>query len=124
MAEHGGPSYDIVNDSSSSEMRNQLRPFDHFQLNMTQKIPQTLIRLPLRTSQQAKISKITKCEATAENIQQVLEGFGEEMRDGGLLFLKHIRKVILRTDETVLSVTEALEQVSKEDEYVEQPRTF
>lgn len=57
-------------------------------------------------------SKIVGREIAVDEIKAALEQFAEEMKDGGLLFLKHIRTVILRIDNETMSKIEILEEGS------------
>ena len=104
VGQPGGPAYKL---DSSPEIGNHLRTFDTFDLDLSEGIPQTLIRLPLRTNKQAATSEIVHREVKSEELREALEGFAQELRDGGLLFLKHIKKVTLRLDENVFAQSEA-----------------
>ena len=62
----------------------------------------TIIRIPLRTKAQASESKIVQTEVTVQNIKDALGLLGREVRQGGLLFLKHVRKMTVRVDDEVM----------------------
>ena len=99
----GGPTWDIIQNCSSVEIQNQLQTFGAFRLDMSKEIDQTIIRIPLRTQAQAKTSKIIPREITVDEITKALEEFAQEMKEGGLLFLKYVSKIILRVNEDVLA---------------------
>ena len=48
------------------------------------------------------ISKIVQKEVTVENIKDALALLGREVRQGGLLFLKHVRRMIVRIDDQIM----------------------
>lgn len=47
---------------------------------------------------------------TVDKIKEAVDIFIQELEDGGLLFLKHIRKVIIRVDSSEIFRIEASEQ--------------
>lgn len=63
---------------------------------------QSVIRIPLRSETQAAKSKIFPLRVDVSAIRQALEEFGQELKEGGMLFLKHIRKIVVRIDDDVL----------------------
>ena len=106
VGQPGGPAYKL---DSSLEIGNHLRTFDTFDLDLSEGIAQTFIRLPLRTNHQAMKSEIVSREAKPDEIKEALDGFAQELRDGGLLFLKHVKKVTIKFDEKVFAQSEASE---------------
>lgn len=62
----------------------------------------TIIRIPLRTKAQAERSKIVQKEVTIQDITNALSVLGREVREGGLLFLKHVRRMVVRVDDEVM----------------------
>lgn len=110
--EPGGPTWDIVEDHDHLEIQNALKTFDSFSIDYGMECPETIIRIPLRTASQATASKIAKREITTQDIREALELFGQETREGGLLFLKHIRKVIIRIDDKTISTAQIVEDES------------
>ena len=60
------------------------------------------IRDRLRTKAQATESKIVQKEVTIEHIKEALVLLGKEVRQGGLLFLKHVRRMTVRVDDEVM----------------------
>lgn len=105
----GGPAWDVIENHQCIEMKNHLETFSTFNFDSSKEINETVIRVPLRTSSQAKTSKIVQREISVDEIKEALRQFGQEMKDGGLLFLKYIRKVILRIDSDVVAQIEILE---------------
>jgi sacsin len=108
----GGPAWDVVENQNCVELRNHLETFRVFDLDTTQGIQQTIIRVPLRTEAQAARSKIVGREISVNEIRTALEQFAEEMKEGGLLFLKHVRSIILRIDNEIISKIQILEEGS------------
>lgn len=53
----------------------------------------TVIRIPLRTYEQAKKSKICNSETTVQNIRDVLARFATQFGDSGLLFMKSVGEI-------------------------------
>ena len=82
--------------------------FSTFNLDTSHAYPQTIIRIPLRTQTQAATSRICPREVSGDEIRLALEQFAKEMEDGGLLFLKNMRKIILRVDDAVLAQIQIL----------------
>ncbi len=78
---------------------------------------ETIIRIPLRTKAQKESSKIAKHAISIGDIRLALEKFGQEIRAGGLLFLKHVRKVIIRVDDTVVATAQIIEDDSRNTRY-------
>lgn len=105
----GGPAWDVVENHECIEIQNHLETFSLFNLDLSHEFKETIIRVPLRTSSQAKTSKIAPRMIPVDEIKEALEQFGQDMKDGGLLFLKHIRRIILRIDDEILARIEILE---------------
>jgi len=95
----------------SVEIQNHLKTFGEFSLDRDQALSQTVIRIPLRTAAQAARSKLFQLKVDTREIRQALQEFCQEMKDGGLLFLKHIRKVIVRVNSDVMIDAEILEDL-------------
>ena len=108
----GGPAWDVVQNQDCIELQNHLKTFQAFGLDTSQDIQQTIIRVPLRTEAQAARSKIVEREIAVDDIRRALEQFAEEMKDGGLLFLKNIRSVILRIDDETICKIRILDEGS------------
>ena len=103
----GGPLWDVVENHQSPELINHLETFARFEFNPEEELKQTFIRIPLRTAHQASTSKIRPGkQVTATSIRHALERFSQDIKGGDLLFLKHIRKVIIRADDEILLSSE------------------
>ena len=98
----GGPAWDVVHEKDSMELRNHLKTFDAFALDVSKPLDGTIIRIPLRTKEQAKESKIVQREVTISDIENALAALGREVREGGLLFLKHVRRMLVRINEKIM----------------------
>ena len=84
------------------ELRNHLKTFDAFALDVSKPLDGTIIRIPLRTKAQARESKIVQKEVTVPDIESALAALGREVREGGLLFLKHVRQMLVRIDKKIM----------------------
>ncbi|KAL8724779.1 MAG: hypothetical protein Q9166_007757 [cf. Caloplaca sp. 2 TL-2023] len=82
--------------------QNHLKTFQRANIDTSQAIESTVIRIPLRTEAQAKKSKIVNRQVTVEEIISALYDLGQEIREGGTLFLRHVRRITVRIDDTVL----------------------
>lgn len=93
----GGPRWDFVEDIKLyPEMRNQLSAFDSILVDPDSKFEGTIIRLPLRTVDQAKRSKIAPNKPTTEEeIIEVFSKFAGELVES-LLFLRNVHTITLR----------------------------
>ena len=109
----GGPAWDVVENQDCPELQNHLKTFGTFDVDTSRDLAQTIIRVPLRTAAQAARSKIVNRQIAVEEIKVAIEQFAEEMKEGGLLFLKHIRTVILRIDDEIISNIKILEEGSE-----------
>ena len=98
----GGPTWDVVEQASSEEIKNHMKTFQTFNFDPSLAFDGTIIRIPLRTKTQAKKSKIVDREVTTSQISEALSLLGHEVKQGGLLFLKHVRKMSVRVDNQVL----------------------
>ncbi|KAL8648970.1 MAG: hypothetical protein Q9226_005770, partial [Calogaya cf. arnoldii] len=96
----GGPTYDILQDSV--EIQNHLKTFQRAGVDTSQAVNATVIRIPLRTESQAKESKIVNRQATIQEITKALYDLGQEVRKGGMLFLRYVRRITVKIDSTVL----------------------
>jgi sacsin len=113
-ADSGGSVYETVHAPDDTEDPNchrakaQLQAFSQFPFDINSPYPGTIIRIPLRTGNQASTSKICRKETTTQQIRKFLLRFAQELGESGLLFVKHITKVTLRVDKEELSVTQVL----------------
>ena len=101
--------WDVVEERDSAEIQNHLKTLGAFDLDYTRSNSETVIRIPLRTQAQAKTSKIFQQEIRVQNIEDALAGFGQEIQEGGLLFLKHIRKITIRLNRDVVLSAQILD---------------
>ncbi|KAL8918087.1 MAG: hypothetical protein Q9172_005575 [Xanthocarpia lactea] len=98
----GGPTYNILECQDSVEMNNHLKTFQRAEVDTSQAVNATVIRIPLRTEDQAKKSKIVNRQATIKEITKALYDLGQEIREGGMLFLRHVTRVSVKIDSAVL----------------------
>jgi sacsin len=73
--------------------------------NPREPFPGTIIRIPLRTEEQAKTSKIINLVITPEDVLKEFTAFQSEVAES-LLFLKNIEKVEFEFDDRILGVAE------------------
>ena len=98
----GGPIWDVVEGRDSAEIQNHLNTLGAFDLDYTRSNDETIIRIPLRTQEQAKTSKIFQRKISIQTIEDAFKDFGQEIQEGGLLFLKHIRKIVIKSNKEVV----------------------
>ncbi|KAF0699884.1 Aste57867_9568 [Aphanomyces stellatus] len=82
----------VVQSNLLGEFPNQFTPFNGFGCDLTKNFPGTTFRLPLRTPDQAQISRLSSKNQTVESIQHLLQEFSEETKVV-LLFLRHVSKI-------------------------------
>ena len=92
----------MVENKDSEELQAHLKTLSTFSLDTSIPFDGTIIRIPLRTKAQATESKIVQKEVTIYHIKEALALLGKEVRQGGLLFLKHVRKMTVRVDDTIM----------------------
>lgn len=83
-------------------MQNHLKAFQSAKLDTSKAVDGTVIRIPLRTEAQAKKSKIVDRAISIDAIAKALHELGQEIREGGMIFLRHVQTVTARIDDTVL----------------------
>ena len=89
----GGNTYDIVESATEPAMQNHLSAFKPFvEGPLKEPFSGTIIRLPLRTAEQAKKSLIVQHETTIDEVSEVLKEFARDFGRSGLLFLKNVEK--------------------------------
>ncbi|KAL8656205.1 MAG: hypothetical protein Q9210_000400 [Variospora velana] len=98
----GGLAYDVVDGQDSVEVQNHLKTFQSTKHDTPKAVNGTVFRIPLRTKAQAMKSKIVDREISTKEISEALYELGKEIREGGMLFLRHVRKVTARVDDNVL----------------------
>lgn len=98
----GGPAWDVIENRDCHEIKTHLKTFAAFEIDPKKELDGTVVRIPLRTPEQSRTSKIATEEIGSDRIRKALEDFGQDVQKGGLLFLKHIRKIVIRVNTTVL----------------------
>ena len=96
-------------------MENQLKPFSaiiggggQHGASSLWPVEGTVIRLPLRTEEQGKESKICQRAAKVEDVREVIEKFIEALSDGGLVFLRSVESVTAWVDGEVVGKAEVV----------------
>ncbi|KAI9773021.1 MAG: hypothetical protein M1839_002251 [Geoglossum umbratile] len=91
----GGPVYDFVHYAGQPEMTNQLAPFSELLVghDFREPLDGTVIRLPLRTKEQAMKSRICKTSVGVEDMREVMKGFAEGFSDGYGVFLRNVGEI-------------------------------
>ncbi len=85
-------------------MQNQMKAFSILMESPEKPLVEgTIIRIPLRTQAQAEVSEISDQPTTVSDIQQVLECFATEFRDG-LLFMRNLEKLKIEFDNKSIGV--------------------
>ncbi|TGO40070.1 hypothetical protein BHYA_0043g00420 [Botrytis hyacinthi] len=90
---NGGNGYNFVEHSEDPGLKAHMSVYQSLLENAKQPFPGTIIRLPLRTVEQAKESGISDRNITAHEMAHVLEKFTEDFGTEGLLFMKHVVKI-------------------------------
>jgi hypothetical protein len=90
---------------SAKNINDQLAPFANFHDTLRDEFHGTVIRIPLRTAQQAKKSKIIDLVITPEELLKYFAFFQNEVEES-FPFLKYIEKVEFRLDKDLLGVIE------------------
>ena len=102
----GGPLYDFVENCHEPEMVNQLAAFGCLLPDYKTFFDGTLIRLPLRTMEQAQRSKIVldldRRPTEIDDIKSIFTAFATEMAES-LLFLRHVSSITLRIDDEIFA---------------------
>ena len=114
----GGPAWNVFENDDCLEVKNTLKTLDCFNIDLEKESPETIIRIPLRDGPQAAASKIAQKEITTQDIEEALRIFAQELRNGGLLFLKHICAVKIRIDDKIISTVQIVIDDSADLRYV------
>ncbi|MCJ1404884.1 hypothetical protein MMC11_008110 [Xylographa trunciseda] len=104
----GGPEWDFTAHAQDDAMKNQLSAYSSLFSDFNRPLEGTIVRIPLRTALQAQESAICDEETTISAVQSSMEGFGREIYQGGLLFLRNVIKVSLSVDMEQLTSTEVV----------------
>jgi sacsin len=89
----GGPFYTFVQYAEGGAIRDQMAAFSTIMEEFDRPFNGTIVRIPLRTSDQATRSDIVQKEASISDIANVLRTFATDFRDAGLLFMKNIEQI-------------------------------
>jgi hypothetical protein len=89
------------------EKENQLAVFKLISHNFDEAFDGTVVRIPLRTHDQAMMSEISKLVPTSKDIEDVFSEFQNEVAEA-LLFLKNIEKVRFYYDDYCLGMAEII----------------
>jgi len=82
-------------------MRDQMVAFSAITEVFDQSFDGTIIRIPLRTSKQAKTSQICSREASVSEVEKVLQTFADDFGHTGLLFMKNITRISIVVGDNV-----------------------
>jgi sacsin len=108
----GGPLYDFVEDAEDPAIQNHMAAFQSVMENPAQQFEGTIIRIPLRTQEQAMNSDISDRETTVLEVREVLNKFATEFGNSGLLFMRNIAKVAI---DSTSGISISIEVVDRED---------
>lgn len=89
-------------------MANHLRTFALLNSEWDRPFIGTIIRIPLRSKCQAKLSEISLKETSIPDIRFSMDRFATEMGFNGLLFLKSVHQIELCVDNQQLNKIEIL----------------
>lgn len=106
----GGDVYDFVKNSANVGIQNHMAAFQTVMENPKLPLDGTIIRIPLRTVEQAKKSKISDRHTSVGEVREVLMKFAIEFRDSGLLFLRNIEKLTVESSAGLLIEMEIVDR--------------
>lgn len=89
--------YDFVTESEDEAMQNHMEAYRSVLTHTDQALDGTIIRIPLRTSEQVSKSEISDRETTVAEITEVLRSFASEFGANGLLFMKNVETIEIRS---------------------------
>lgn len=89
----GGPVYDFVKNAKGGAMEDQMAAFSAITKEFDQPFDGTIIRIPLRTPEQAKTSQICGRGASFSEVAEVMQTFANDFGHTGLLFMKNISRI-------------------------------
>lgn len=78
-------------------MQGQMAAFSSVMSNTTQAFSGTVIRIPLRTDEQADESDISKYIPTVNEVRRVLGEFATEFGNHGLLFMRNLERLVIQS---------------------------
>jgi len=82
--------------AQARQFYDQLSAFSSFPVNFSSPVNGTIVRLPLRTSEDAAHSRIKQEETSADSIYNLMDTFIETELEIALLFLKHLKVIELK----------------------------
>jgi sacsin len=95
----GGPCWDVVKDREDEAMQNQLRVFQEvLHVDLKSGLDGTAVRIPLRTEEQAKKSKICQKSVSVDEMKKVLTDFAAGFAGGYGVFLKKVEGITVNVD--------------------------
>ncbi|ESZ90668.1 hypothetical protein SBOR_8948 [Sclerotinia borealis F-4128] len=89
----GGNGYDFVKYSENPQVKAHMAVYQSLIKKLDQPFSGTIIRIPLRTADQARTSGISDRSITVSEMAQVLETFTESFSTEGLVFMKYVLKI-------------------------------
>ena len=118
----GGPLYDFVANSNEPEIKNHLTAFDCILGSYNTAFEGTIIRLPLRDSDQAKRSEIVEdhVSTSQKDIEDVFQLFTNELVES-LLFLRNLRSITLRIDDRIFAKARSVVPNERKNDRGENP---
>jgi sacsin len=100
----GGPVYDFVKDCGTIEMKNHMAAYTSVIKQLDEPFAGTIIRIPLRTREQALKSEISNRTTTVSEVVEVFKIFASEFGDSGLLFMRNIERLELTSDTISIAI--------------------
>jgi sacsin len=108
----GGNVYDFVAKPADPEdaaaLMNHLAAFSSIMDTAGKPLNGTIIRVPLRTAEQATNSKIldpaTATATTVPEVSKVLQSFSKDFGDSGLLFLRNLAKLEITSADMSITI--------------------
>ena len=91
-AANPGKRIDFVTNDVLGQHGDQFSPFAAFGCDMRSHFDGTMFRFPLRTAEQAAVSRLSKASYTSESVRGLLRAFAEE-KVLDLLYLKNVERI-------------------------------
>lgn len=76
--------------------------YSSIDFNSSKPFEGTIIRVPLRTTRQAGTSNIVNRSISFQEIEKSFGDFFSELKNGGLIFLRHVNEVVFRLDREII----------------------
>jgi len=87
--------FDFVADGSDRDVQGQMAAFSALMPDTTQALKGTIIRVPLRTKEQAVGNQISEDVPAIEEVQTALDEFAAEFGNNGLLFMRNVEQLVI-----------------------------